>query len=187
MRDPGDRVDIRHIQGRIADGLHIDGAGFGRDGRLHALQIRHLDKAGGDAELGQDGVEHGEGAAVQVVGGHNFVTLPGQIDDGRKYGRRARGRSQRAHAAFQQVDPLFQHGLGRVAKAGVDIARLFKIEQSRGVFRAFEHVRRGAVQRRPARKGDRIGRLPAVHGECFKTGFHAGLLRAWFVPCSILA
>ena len=78
--------------------------------------------------------------------------------------REARG------AAFERRDPLLQHGVGRVADAGVDVAERLQPEQRGGVIDVVEHERRGLIDRRCARAGGRVGLRAGMDRERGKAG-----------------
>ena len=59
--------------------------------------------------------------------------------------RRAGSGGQGRCAALQSRDPLFQHVLGGVGQAAVDVARILQTEAGGGVGGVFEHVGGGLV------------------------------------------
>ena len=87
----------------------------------------------------------------------------GQVQDRECLGRLARRQKERGHPAFQGGDPLFDDVGGRVADAGVDVARDFQAEQRRSVGGVVEDVGRGLVDRQGAGAGGRVRRLAGVH------------------------
>ncbi len=69
----------------------------------------------------------------------------------------AGGERQPGGAAFQRGDAFLQHGAGRVADAGIDVAEGLQPEQRGGMVDVVEDVRCGLVDRRDARAGRRVG------------------------------
>ena len=72
---------------------------------------------------------------------------------------------QRGGAAFERCDALFQHRVGRISDAGIDVAERLQAEQRRGVIGVVEHERRGLIDRRRPRAGGRIRLRAGMHGE----------------------
>ena len=117
-----------------------------------------LDEADLDAEFGQRVVEQVVGAAIEPGAGHDVIARGGEVQDGERLGRLARGQKHRGHPAFQGGDALFDDVGGRVPDAGVDVAGDFQAEQGRGVSGVVEGVRRGLVDRQRAGVGGRVRR-----------------------------
>ena len=100
-----------------------------------------------DAELGQDIVELGEGAAVEIIGGDDLVSCLAEVDYGIKDCTGARCQSQCRRAAFQFRHAFFQDVLRGVHDPGVDIAQLFEGKEVGCVFGIAEYIGTGAVDR----------------------------------------
>ena len=81
---------------------------------------------------------------------------------------------QRRRAAFERGDALFQHRLGRVHDAGVDVAEGLQAEQRGGVVGVVEDEGRRLVDRRGARAGRRIGLGAGMDGERVEPGCALG-------------
>ena len=137
----GHGLDVGEIQHRIADGLDENGPRFLGDGLLEILRIVRLDEFHRDAELRQDGVEHGVRAAVEVVGRNDLVPGRGQGDDRVEDGRGPRGQGHRGRAAFQQGHPLLQNVVRRIHEPRIDVAQFLEREQIGRVFGAFKDDR----------------------------------------------
>src|SRR6185437_11555246 len=80
------------------------------------------------------------------------------------------GHRERRCAALERRDALFQHGVGRVADAGIDVAERLQPEQRGGVIGIVEHERRGLIDRRRPGAGGGIGLRARMHGEGRKSG-----------------
>jgi hypothetical protein len=81
----------------------------------------------------------------------------------------ARGHGQRGGAAFKRGDALFEHGLGRVHDAGVDVAEGLEAEQRGCVIGIIEDEAGGLVDRRGARASGRIGLRAGMNGKRVET------------------
>ena len=71
--DLGDGLDVGHVQRRVADGLAKNSAGLVVDGLVEVLRVVGVDEARVMPSCGQDRVELGVGAAVEVVGRDDLV------------------------------------------------------------------------------------------------------------------
>ena len=81
----------------------------------------------------------------------------------------------RGQTTFERSDALLEDVGGRVHDAGVDVAELLESEQSLGVRRVIEHVRRGGVDGYGARIGRGVDLLTCVQG--LRLGTEGGLGR----------
>ena len=77
----------------------------------------------------------------------------------------ARGHGEARGAAFEGCDALFQHGVGGIADAGVDIAEGLQSEQRGRVIGVVEDERGRLINRRRARAGGGIRLCTGMHGE----------------------
>ena len=126
MGDVGDGGDVDHVQTGIADRLAVDHPRLAVDRGLEIHRIGRIDETRRNPELRQDGVEHRVGAAVKVVGRHDFIALLADVDHGVENGARPRSQGQRAGAPFQGGHPLLQH-IGRgIHDPRVNVARFFE-------------------------------------------------------------
>ena len=172
MRDGRHAGQVRHVAARVADGLAEHQLGLAVDGGAQRVQVVVIHEARLDAELRQRVGEQVVGAAVEFLGGNDVVAGPRQVHHRVGDGRRAGGQRQRRDAAFQRRHALFEHVVGRVHDAGVDVARDFQVEQVGAVLGAVEGVGNGLVDRHRDRLGGRIGLVAGVDGEGFE--FHRG-------------
>ena len=81
---------------------------FGVIAFSYAFVVVVLHELHRDAELGEDGIEHGVRAAVEVAGGYDLVPRLRQGDDGVVDRRGPGGQGNRGRAALQERDPLLQ-------------------------------------------------------------------------------
>ena len=93
----------------------------------------------------------------------------GQGEYGQRLGRLAAGHGQGADATFERGDPFFEHLLGGVHDAGVDVARLCQAEQGGGVLGVAEDVAGGLVDGYGAGPGRRVRRSTGVDLTCLET------------------
>ena len=77
----------------------------------------------------------------------------------------ARSDRERRRAAFERRDALFEHRVGRVADARIDIAEGLKPEERRRVVDIVEDEGRRLIDRRRARAGGRIGLGAGMNGK----------------------
>ena len=84
-------------------------------------------------------------------------------------GHAARG-ADRADAAFQRGQALFEHRRGRVRNPGVDVACAFEIEQRRGVLGILKNVGCRLVDRDCTRARDGVRMLAGMQTEGFESG-----------------
>ena len=132
--DRGDTGDVQDVDLRVGDRLGEERLGVGTHRGPPGVQVVGvLDEADLDTELGQRVVEQVVGAAVEPGAGHDVVARGRQVQDRERLGGLPRGQEQRGHPALQGGDALFDDVGGRVADAGVDVARDFQPEQRRGV------------------------------------------------------
>ena len=79
------------------------------------------------------------------------------------------GGGNRAYAAFQCGNALFENRVGRVADAAIDVAGALKVKQGGGLVTGLEHKGGGQVDGHCARAG-RIGHGTGVQGKGVKAG-----------------
>ncbi len=112
----------------IAERFQKHGPRVGPDSRFDRSQVVGIHERRLYAVRGQRMRQQIVGAAVnRVLGDDMAALLRKRLDDVRDGGG-ARGDGQRSHAPFQSRYPFFQHILGRIGQAAVNVAR---IRQSR--------------------------------------------------------
>ena len=75
--DLGEGFEIRHVELGVADGFGVDRARLRGDGLAERVEILGIHEAHGAAQFGQGVVEELVGAAIEIVGGDDFVAQPG--------------------------------------------------------------------------------------------------------------
>ena len=131
-----------------------------------------IGKTHGDAELREGVRKQVVGAAVQSGGRDDVVAGLGNGLNRVADGRHARGHGQRGNAAFQLGHALFEHRVGRVHDAGVDVARDFEVEQVSAVLSVIKRIGDRLINRCGHGLGGGVGFLAAVNGNGFN--FHGG-------------
>ncbi len=173
--DVGDGLEVGDLERGVGHRLAEQGAGVGVDRGGEAGWVGGVDEADADAERGQDVVELGVGAAVEVAGGDDVVAGAGEVDDGveDRGGAGGVGQAGGLGGALQQADALLEHLGGGVHQAGVDVAQLAQREQAGRVRGAAELIGGGAVDGHRAREGGRVRGGAAVEAEGFEV--HGGV------------
>ena len=162
-RDGGDSFDVGDDAARIGDRLDEDRLGLGRHRALERGDVVGIGPHHVPAEVLEGVVELVDRAAIELARGDELVARLHQRvhhDDLRGV---AGGDREAGGAAFERGDALLQHGIGRIADAGVDVAERLQAEQRGGVIDVIEHERGGLVDRRGARAGGRIGLRAGVN------------------------
>ena len=165
VRHVGDGAEVRHVQPRVADRLHVDRLRRLVDGVRERPRIVAVHEAGGDAQPPQRVLEQREGAAVEGRRGDDGIARLRQVQQRQRLRRLPAGHRHRRRAALQLRDAPLEHVGRRVHDARVDVAELLEPEQAGRVLRPVEHVARGGVDRHRAGVGGGVGDLlRAVHG-----------------------
>jgi len=176
--DVRDALDVGRDQRGVPDRLEVDVRGVLVDGLGVPLVVERVDEPGRDAAA-LDGVgEVGVGAAVQRRGGDDVVTRRGEQERRHVERGHPRGGRDRADAALERGDPLFEGGVRRVHQPRVDVAGLLEAEQVSGVVGVVELVRGRLVDRRRARAGGRVRVRAGVYASRAESG-SVGLLVCW--------
>ena len=164
VRGVGPGTKVNHVQRRVAERLHEHRAGVlvGQFG--DRLGVVALGEAHFDAELRQRVGEQVVGTAVQLRLGDDVVAGAAHVEY--RVGNCSLTGCQSAggDAALQLGDALLQHIPGGVHDSGVDVARLGKREQVRGVLGIVEDERGRLVDRHGPCIGGRVGCLTPVKG-----------------------
>ncbi len=153
--DLRDRVDVRDIAVRVAEGLEEDRPGVIRDGRLDFREVMNVDECCTNTVLREGMRKEVEAAAVDRLLCDDVTAVCGQgfyrVGDG----RRARCNRQGCAAAFECRKSLLQDFLGGVGETPVDVAGVGQAEAVRRVLTVSEDIGCGLVDR--DRTGVRCG------------------------------
>ena len=155
--DRRDGVDVRNVGIGIAQRFQIDRLGVWPNGGLYLFQIVRVHKGGLNAVERQGMGQKIIAAAVDRLLGDDVVAFLRQGLDDIGYRRRAGGKRQRAHAALQRGETLFQYILGGVCESAVDVSGVCEVKAGRRVGGIVEHVGGRLVDGDGACVGGRIG------------------------------
>ncbi len=165
-------LDVDDIARRVADGFAEQGLGVFVDQGGSGVEVIRRGKPHLDT-LAREGVgEQVVGAAIQLGGTDDIAADLGDGLDRVADGGHTGAHRQCAHAALKFCQALFQHRIGGVHDAAVDIAGHRQVEQVGAVLGVVEGVGRGLVNRRGGRVGRGVARVTRVQGNGFR--FHAG-------------
>lgn len=163
MSHLGDRLEIGHVESRVADGLQIHGLGAVVDEGGDILGLVTLDELGRDAQPREHDLELVVGAAVQVAGGDDVVTGVGEGGNGHELGRLAGRGGHGGHTTLEGSDALFEdvdggldtcrqpcvvfvsvsvgyRGMTYIHDPTVDVSKLLEAKQPRSMSRVIEGV-----------------------------------------------
>jgi hypothetical protein len=167
MRNLGQCLDIADISGRVPDRFGKHRSGVLVDQFLDRIGLVGFGKAGGDALARQDVAEQRMRGAVQLRHRNDIAADVGEIDDGKMQCRLAARDRQRADAAFELGDALFEDRGRRVGDPAVTIAFGFQVKEGCAMIGAVERVGCGLIDRNSDRLGGRIGFVASVNGDRF--------------------
>jgi len=109
--------------------------------------------------------------AIELRHGDDVAAGIGEVDEG-KMQRRLTGRHrERADAAFEFGDALFENGRGRVGDPRIAKTFRLEVEQGGAVVGTVERVSHRLVDRNRNRLGGRIGIVAGVNGDGFVAHF----------------
>ena len=138
--DRRDGVDVRNVGIGIAQCFQIDRLGVWPNGGLHLFQVVRIHEGGLNAVERQGMRQKIIAAAVNRLLRNDVVAFLRQRLDDIGYRCRAGGKSQRAHAALQRGEALFQYILGGVCESAVDISGVRQVEAGRCVGGVVEDI-----------------------------------------------
>ena len=167
MGHGGQRGKVGDIAQRVAHGfaVHRLGAGvdqFGKRGWIARIGKSHL-----NAHLGKGVRKQVVGATVQRGAGHDVVTRFGNGLNRVGDCRHARGHGQRANAALHGRHTGFQHAIGGVHDAAVDVARHLQVKQVGTVLGVVKRIGHGLVNGYRHSLGSGVRRVATVNCQCF--------------------
>ena len=157
MGDRCDRVNIRYVAVRVAEGLQIDRPGILFDRAFHFLQVVCVHEGGLHAVLREGMRQQVKAAAVDRLLGYDVAAVGCQGFDRVGDRRRAGSHRQRRAAALQSRHALLKHILGGIGQPAVDVAGVRQTEAVRCMLAVPEYIGCRLVNRYSARVGSRIG------------------------------
>ena len=184
MRDLCQRFDVADIARRIADGLGENRLGILVDQSFDGVGLVAFGETGGNALARQDMAEQGVRGAVELRHRDDVAAGVGKVNESKMQRRLAAGDRERADAAFELANALFQNRGGRVRNPAVAKAFRLEIEQSGAVIGAVEGVGRGLVDRNRDGLGRRIGFVAGVN--CDRFAAHRPPLRSRRISTCVL-
>jgi hypothetical protein len=140
VRHLRDRLEIRDVVGRVADGLDVEEPRVVVDQPRERVRGRRVGKPGLDPEILEGVGEQRVRPAVQGFRRHEVLPRARDVQHRQRDRRGTRRDAQRAHAAIQRGHTFFEHVGGRVHDARVDVSEFLEPEQTGRVRRVFEHV-----------------------------------------------
>ncbi len=167
MRNARQRLEIADVAGGVADRLAEYRTGVLVDERFNIRSAIGLREAHLHPHFRKDMCEQRVGGAVQLRHRHQVAARFQCIHRGVKKRSLSGRHAERAHAALEFGDPLFQHIGGRIGNARIAIAGHFQIEQCRAVLGAVEGIRRRLVDRHSDGFGRGVGVEASVNCNCF--------------------
>ncbi len=177
MRKRGNRLDVEHVAGGVANRLAVERLRVLADGGLPGVRIVGIHPRQLHVHLAQHVLELVDRAAVEGGRRHHVVA---RLKQGEQC-RRLRGNPAReghgAAAPFEVGHALLEDRDGRVHDARVGVPVLLEVEVRRGRFGILEHVAGRLVDRHRTRAGVRVGALAGVHLARFESEF-AGFFHA---------
>ena len=165
VRDFGQRLDVADIAGGIADGLGEHRFGVRVDQSLDRVRLVAVGKAAGDTLARQHMAEQGVRRAVELRDGDDVAAAIGEVGECEMQRGLAGRDRQRADAAFEFGDALFQNRRGRIGDPAVAIAVGFEIEQRGAVIGAVEGIGGGLIDRNGDGLGGRIWLVAGMNGD----------------------
>jgi hypothetical protein len=164
VRNIGNLANVENVDLGVADRLGEQQLGVGADGAGPLGRIVLIFNEGRvDAKLFERVLEEVVGAAIDRGGGDDVVAGLSNVEHGDGRGGLARGEKQRCCSALEGCNALFDHILGRVLNARVDVAKLGERKQVLGVLSAVEDIGGGLVDRGGAGICDRVGGSTGVN------------------------
>ena len=152
--DGGDGVDIGDVAVRVSKGLQIDGPRVVLDGVFHLCQVVGIHEGCRDAVMGEGVLHKVVTAAVNGLLGDDVAAVGSQGKDGVGDGGGPGSHGQRSHAAFQCGQALFQHLLGGIGQAAVNVSGVGKAEAGGRMGGIFKYVGSGLINgNRPGIRG----------------------------------
>ena len=148
MCNLGNGLNVEHVVAGVGHGLAIEELGVGADCGAPCVQVvRVLNKGSFDTEVGEGVLEQVVGAAVHGGRSNNVVACTGNVQDCVGNSCLTGCQQQRAYAAFQGGDTVFDDFLGGVVETSVNGAQLGEGETVRCLLGAVKDEGSGLVDR----------------------------------------
>ena len=128
VHDLGDACDVDEFERRIGRQLEERGLGVRAQSRPPFIEIGAVDQGRGDAEAGQQILDHIEARAEQRAGGDDMVAGLELAHHGRGDGGHSACGRARGLRALDERHPLLEHRHRRVGEARIDEARIVALE-----------------------------------------------------------
>ena len=156
-----ERLDVRDVGVRVAEGLDEDRFRIVLDGGLHFVEVMDVHECRGDPVLRKRMGQQVEAAAVNGLLCDDVSAVRGQGLDGVGDGGCAGGDRQGSAAALERGDALFEDALGGVRQSPIDVAGVGKAEAVCRVLAVMEDIGCGLVDGDGAGIGCRVRLLLA--------------------------
>ena len=124
LRDVGHLLEGEDGNIRIAQRFAVDDLGIGLNRRGKFVWIIGINKGRLDAHAGKGVEELIVCTAIETTAGDDMITLTAKRHDRHHLSNVTAARGQRTHTPFKIRQTLFQHIIGGVHDAGIDIAEL---------------------------------------------------------------
>jgi hypothetical protein len=146
VRNCSNRLNVEHVITGVGYGLAVEELGVGADCGAPCVQVvRVLDEGGFDTEVGEGVLEQIVGAAVHGGRCNHMVACTGDVQDCVGNSCLTGCQQQRADAAFQGSDTVFDYFMGGVVEASVNGAQFGEGETVRCLLGAVKDIRGGLV------------------------------------------
>ena len=112
---------VEHVAVGVAEGLGIYYFCVGFDSCFQGVEVVHINNRVGDALSSQRMRNQVVGTAIEVISSNDMITGLHNVLQGVGDGSSTRGHSQTSHTALEGSHTVFEHTLGRVGQAAIDI------------------------------------------------------------------
>ena len=138
-------VHIRHGSIRIAESLNDDSLCVGAESLFNSLEIGRINNGTADALGGKRMLDEVKGAAIEIVGSDDMVTILCHILQGISDSCSTRGYCQTSHATLKGSHTVLENTLCGIGQTTVDVTCIAEAETVSGMLRIMEYVRRCLV------------------------------------------
>ena len=155
----GNGIQVGHIAVGVAEGLGVDDLGVGTYCGLQCLQVVYVHDAVFHALGGQRVGDEIEGAAVEVVGCHDVITILKHVLQCIGDGCSTACHGQTCHSALQRSHSSLKHILGAVGQSAVDVAGITQSEAVGSMLGVVENIAGSLIDRHCASVACGVGGL----------------------------